>query len=446
MFKVSYKQVSLSKGARKLPVIFVDIENSKSVTTMFLANTGSRYEEKKEEGLAHFFEHMVFKGTEKFPTAKELAETLDSIGADFNAFTSKEYTGYYVKSASANFSLALDVLSDMLFRPKLRQEDIDREKGVIIEELNMYADNPSAHIADVFEEMIFTDRALAHQIIGRKESIKSFKNADFKSFLKKFYGPENLLLVVAGGLKDLAKDEAAISEQIKKAMSKLKDDRVESKNPFPSTDATSPALIGQKSFSQQKFRLVSKDTEQAHFVMAWPALDANHEDRYALQVLSTIIGGNMSSRLFSKVREERGLAYYVHSDSDLYHDTGVFGCSAGVDSSRAEEAIRVSKEVFTDLASGKTKIDSKELLKAKDYLRGKTLLSLESSNSVAQFFGFKKLLRDEEISVEDALKKIEAVTIDDCHRVAKNIIRENELRLAIIGNFKSEEKLRLAMA
>lgn len=446
MFKVSYEQICVQKSQRKLPVIFVDIKNSKSVTTMFLANTGSRYEEKREEGLAHFFEHMVFKGTEKFPTAKVLAETLDSIGADFNAFTSKEYTGYYVKSASANFALALDVLSDMLFSPKLRQADIDREKGVIVEELNMYADNPSAHIADVFEEMIFTDRALAHQIVGRKESIKSFKSADFKSFLKKFYGPENLLLVIAGGLKDLDRDKAAVVGQIEKAMAKLKDDRSELKNPFPKTNATSPALIGQKSFSQQKFRLVSKDTEQAHFVMAWPALDANHEDRYVLQVLSTIIGGNMSSRLFSKVREELGLAYYVHSDADFYHDTGVFGCSAGVDSSRAEEAIRVSKEVFTDLASGKTKIGSKELLKAKDYLRGKTLLGLESSNSVAQFFGFKKLLHDEETSVEAVLQKIEAVKIDDLERVAKDIIRENELRLAIIGNFKSEEKLRLAMA
>ena len=154
----------------------------------------------------------------------------------------------------------------------------------------------------------------------------------------------------------------------------------------------------------------------------------------------------MSSRLFSKVREERGLAYYVHSDVDFYHDTGVFGCSAGVDKSRAEEAIKVSKAVFTDLASGKANIDSKELLKAKEYLRGKTLLSLESSNSVAQFFGFKKLLLNKQTSVEAVLKQIEAVTIDDCHRIAKDIIRENELRLAIIGNFKSEEKLCLAMA
>lgn len=445
MFQVSYHEVCSAKSAHKLPVIFVDVKNSKSVTTMFLANTGARYENKSEEGLAHFFEHMVFKGTEKFPNSKDLAETLDSVGADFNAFTSKEYTGYYVRSATANFSLALDVLSDMLFQPKLRQSDIDREKGVIVEELNMYKDNPPAHIADVFEEMIFTNRALAHPIIGRKETIKSFKSADFQTFLKKFYGPENLLLVVAGGLKSLADNEAKILAQIAKSLEKMQDDRVGKKNPFPEVGQLSPAMISQKSFSKQKFSLVNKATAQAHFVMAWPAISANHEDRHALQVLSTIVGSNMSSRLFNKVREERGLAYYVNSNLDFYHDTGLFGCSAGVDSSRAEEAIKVSKAVFTDLLGKKAKIDAKELARAKDYLRGKTLLSLESSNNIAQFFGLRKLLREEIVSVETVLKKLEAVTIEDLERIASDIIREDELRLAIIGDFKNEEKLRLAM-
>lgn len=446
MFQVSYKEIQLKKTSRKLPVIFIDIKTSKSVTTMFLANTGSRYEKKAEEGLAHFFEHMVFKGTEKYSTAKEVAETLDSVGADFNAFTSKEYTGYYVKSASANFSLALDVLSDMLFKPKLRQSDIDREKGVIVEELNMYADNPSSHVAEVFEQMIFKGRDLSHPIIGRKETINSFKTSDFKSFLQKFYGPENLLLVVAGGLKDLAKSEADILSQIETALAKLEDDRVDVKNQFPSIDVTSPVLIGQKTFSSDKFSLINKATEQAHFVMAWPALNAGHKDRYALQVLSTIVGGNMSSRLFSQVREERGLAYYVNSDVDFFHDTGLFGCSAGVDFKRAEEAIKVSKAVFTDLLSSKAKIDTKELSRAKEYLRGKTLLGLESSTSVAQFFGIRKLLREEITSVENVLAQIDAVTIDDLSRITKEIVREGELRLAIIGDFKSEEKLRLAMS
>ncbi len=446
MFKTSYQEIFSSKNSRKLPVIFIDIEKSKSVTTMFLANTGSRYEKEKQEGLAHFFEHMVFKGTKNFPTAKILAETLDSVGADFNAFTSKEYTGYYVRSAANNFSLALNVLSDMLFQPELKQDDINREKGVIIEELNMYKDNPSSHIADVFEQMVFKGRDLAHPIIGRKETINSFTTQDFQDFLKKYYGPENLLLVVAGGLKDLAKSEAELLGQIEKALAKMQDERLTAKNLFPKTDAVSPSAIAKQSFSDQKFTLINKATEQAHFVMAWPSLKTADEDRYVLQVLAALVGGNMSSRLFSKVREELGLAYYVHSDLDFFHDAGLFGCSAGVDQNRAEEAIKVSKAVFTDLLSKKAKIDSQELARTKEYLRGKTLLSLEGNDSVAQFFGLKKLLRNELNSVEATLAKIDAVNIDDLQRVATKIIRENELRLAIIGNFKNEEKLRLAMS
>ncbi len=446
MFKVSFHEVVSEKIAHTLPVILVDVKNSKSVTTMFLANTGARYETSKEEGLAHFFEHMVFKGTQQFSNSKILAEALDSVGADFNAFTSKEYTGYYVRSATSSFSLALDVLSDMLFQAKLNQNDIDREKGVIIEELNMYKDDPPAHIADVFEEMIFVKRNLAHPVIGRKETIQSFTSADFRNFLSKFYAPENLLLVIAGGLQSLAANESEILTQVEKALSKMQDKRLGEKHTFPKSLGTDPTTIAQKSFTEQKFNLVRRATAQAHFVMAWPALSANHQDRYALQILSTIVGSNMSSRLFNQVREERGLAYYVHSNLDFYHDTGLFGCSAGVDSNRAEEAIKVSKAVFTDLLSTKAKIDAKELARAKDYLRGKTLLSLESSNNVSQFFGLRQLLREEILSVEEVLQKFDAVTIGDLERVAKAIVRENELRLAIIGDFKNEEKLRLAMA
>lgn len=446
MLQVTETVVELNKTARQLPVLLIEIPSSKSVTTMFLANTGSRYENASEEGLAHFFEHMVFKGTKKFPTAQNLAETLDSVGADFNAFTSKEYTGYYVRSAVDHFALSLDVLSDMLFSPKLLQEDIDREKGVIIEEINMYKDNPPAHVANMFEEMVFSKREMAHPIIGQKETIESFTTEDFKKFLAKFYGPENLLLVVAGGLKSLAKNQKLILNQIEKALQKMEDERHNQKNPSPKPESLDLATMAQNSLSTNKFSLIKRNTEQAHFVMAWPSLHADHEDRYALQVLSAIIGGNMSSRLFSKVREELGLAYYVNSDLDFLHDIGLFGCSAGVDQSRAEEAIKASKAVFTDLLTQDGKINSGELQRAKDYLRGKTLLGLENSNSVAQFFGLRKLLRGKIMSVEAVMDKINAVTLQDLDRVMKAVVRPSELRLAIIGNFTSEEKLVKAMS
>jgi predicted Zn-dependent peptidase len=446
MFQVTDTTVKLPKTARQLPVLLVDIPSSKSVTTMFLANTGSRYESKAEEGLAHFFEHMVFKGTKRFATAQALAETLDSVGADFNAFTSKEYTGYYVRSAVDHFALALDVLSDMLFSPKLNQTDIEREKGVIIEEINMYKDNPSAHIANVFEEMVFAKAEMAHPIIGHKANIQSFAQINFQNFLQKYYGPENLLLVIAGGLKSLAQSEQQILSQIKKALAKFQGDRVAEKQQAPRPQSTDLAQMAQNSLSRDKFKLVKRPTEQAHFVMAWPSLPADHEDRYALQVLSAIVGGNMSSRLFSKVREELGLAYYVNSDLDFFHDIGLFGCSAGVDQSRAEEAIRASKGVFTELLDSKAKISASELQRAKDYLRGKTWLGLENSNSVAQFFGLRKLLRGQIMSIDSVMAKIDAVSLADLERVAAAVIRPSELRLAIIGNFKNEEKLRQAMS
>lgn len=446
MFQVTETTVKLPKTTRHLPVLLIDVPSSKSVTTMFLANTGSRYESATEEGLAHFFEHMVFKGTDKYATAKQLAETLDSVGADFNAFTSKEYTGYYVRSAADHFALALDVLSDMIFTPKLSQAEIDREKGVIIEEINMYKDNPSAHVANVFEEMIFAKRELAHPIIGHKEQIQSYTQKDFKKFLSKFYGPENLLLVITGGLKSLATSKKLILQQITQALAKFTDDRADQKNPAPKVEVANLSQMAQNSLSTEKFKLVRRETEQAHFVMAWPSFHADHQDRYVLQVLSAIVGGNMSSRLFSKVREELGLAYYVNSDLDFFHDIGLFGCSAGVDQNRAEEAIKVSKEVFAELHSKQAKISASELQRAKDYLRGKTLLGLESNNAVAQFFGLRKLLRGEIISVEAAMAKIDAVNLADLERVVQAVIRPDELRLAIIGNFKNEEKLAKAMS
>ena len=441
MFAVSKHHIQATKSNHTLPVLLIDIPQSPSVTTLFLANTGSRYESEREEGLAHFFEHMVFKGTRTFETAAKLAETLDSVGADFNAFTSKEYTGYYVHAAVSHFALALDVLSDMVFAPSLRQSDIDREKGVIIEELNMYKDNPAAHVADRFEQLIFADPQLAHPIIGRKESINSFTTADFKQFLHQFYGPENLVLVVAGDVHALAKNEAALMELFAGALDKLQDQRITTRNPHPKA-----GKMGQNGFSKQHFELIERATEQAHFVMAWPSLAADHPDRYALQVLSAILGGNMSSRLFTQVREERGLAYYVHSDVDFFHDLGLFGCSAGVDLKRAAEAIAVSKSVFTDVLVKKGQIKSTELHKAKEYLRGKTLLSLENSTSVAQFFGLRELLRGEYLSVDEVLRKIDQVTLADLQRVAEAVLVPDQLRLAIIGNFKNATELQQAMS
>jgi len=458
MFKHQLSQIALPKFQQKLPLLSINLPASESVTVMFLANTGSRYEPVGKEGIAHFFEHLVFKGTQKYPTAKDLARTLDSVGAEFNAFTSKEYTGYYVKSAANNFDLALDVLSEMLLAPLLRQEDIDREKGVIIEELNMYVDTPQYHVDNVFEQLLFANPALAHDIVGNKASIRSLTSEDFHHFLQRFYGPENLLLVVAGGLDKISKEPQVLVDKVTLAFNKLNEKRGENRK-LPTakltqtkqtkqTQQTELSELNKSAFSSRRFKLIKRASEQAHFVLAWPALSRHHPDRIALSVLSTILGDNMSSRLFNEVREKRGLCYYVHSTLEYYHDCGYLGAKAGVDPKRLKEAIEATKAVFYNLANGQGEagesgaISAKELLRAQNYLKGTTLLNLEESNNVAQFYGFRQLLDDQILTPNEVIKQIEAVTVKDLNRLAKLIFQKEQLRFALIGNFANAKEIR----
>jgi len=417
MFKHQLSHIPLNKFQQKLPFLTINLPAAESVTVMFLVNAGSRYESVGKEGIAHFFEHMVFKGSKKYPNAKVLARTLDSVGAEFNAFTSKEYTGYYVKSAASNFDLALDVLSDMLFAPLLRQEDIDREKGVIIEELNMYVDTPQHHIANVFEQLLFPFLPF-NFFRSRIFCIK-----EFQTFLNHYYGPENLLLVVAGGLDKISKDQTVLANKVSLAFNKLSSERGQKQKlsiaRVEQSQQTELTKLNKSAFSTRRFKLIKRRSEQAHFVLAWPAPGRHHPDRFALSVLSTVLGGNMSSRLFTEVREKRGLCYYVRSNLEYYHDCGYLGASAGVDPKRLEEAIQATKAVFYNLANGQGKagesgvISAKELLRAQNYLKGTAILNLEESNNVAQFYGFRQLLDDKIMTPSEMIDKIEAVTVKD---------------------------------
>lgn len=414
-----------------LQLIRVPMPAVKSVTVLLLCNTGSRYEEGKIEGIAHFLEHMVFKGTENFPTAQDLAQAVDGIGADFNAYTSKEYTGYYVQSSSKHLPLALHVVSDMIFTPKLRQEDIDREKGVIIEEMNMYADTPARHIGDLFEQMMFAGSGLSHEIIGSKETVTSFTTADFQAFLKKWYGPSNMILVVTGDAEVISTD-AALAE-IEKAFSKgtaERDSRPDVKN-----------LWGEKALSSQQLLVHFKKTEQAHFILGFPGIKRTDPDRYAASLLATILGGNMSSRLFTEVREKRGLSYYVHADNDMYHDIGFFGASAGVDTKRVDEAITVILEELLAVLDKKP-ITAEELQKAKEYMAGKMVLGLEDSEDVAQYYGMYQLFYGEIRTPEAVLEKIRAVTLDDIKRIAERVLKPDQVRFGIIGPYEDEARFK----
>jgi predicted Zn-dependent peptidase len=327
--------------------------------------------------------------------------------------------------------MALDVVSDMLLTPTLRQADIDREKGVIIEELNMYVDTPASHISNVFDRMMFGSDGLGHDIIGTKDTIRSMTTQHFQDFLNQWYGLENLVLIVAGDAK-VVNSESLLAE-INQAFAKGQvSQRQTGKQSLKKFLAANP-------ISEQQLQVVHRQTEQAHFILGWPGLKRSDKDRYAGTLLSTILGGNMSSRLFTEVREKRGLCYYVHSDIDTYHNTGVFGAAAGVDPNRVEEALEVTKQQFTDLVSSdQAQITQQELDKAKAYTAGKMALGLEDSESVAQYFGMKQLLEDKITTPAQVLEKIQAVTLDQVQAMAQRLIAPGEMRLAMIGPFEQK--------
>lgn len=417
-----------------LTVIQVPMESVKSATVLALCNTGSRYEHKDQYGVAHFFEHMVFKGTESYPTAQKLAEVIDAVGANFNAFTSKEYTGYYVKAASRHLDLAIDVVSDMLLTPKLREEDIEREKGVIIEELNMYVDSPASHISNLFEQMIYRGSGLEHDIIGLKETIRNMERHHFEEFLQQWYGHGNMVVLVTGDAEVVNSDQTL--SKIEQMFSKSSNNGKADKEPVRSE--LEKKARDRSPLSSQKLHVEFRETEQAHLVMGWPSFGRSDDRRYVRALLGSIIGGNMSSRLFTEVREKRGLCYYVHSDVDQYHDVGFFGASAGVDQTRVEEAVTVIRQVFEEAAAGANPITAEELQKAKDYVAGKMVLGLEDSQSVAQFFGMKHLLLDEISSPEEVLEEYNKVELDQVQQLLRETIEEDQLRLAVIGPYKDE--------
>ncbi len=414
-----------------LPVLRIGLPGVKSVTALILANTGSRYENEKEFGIAHFFEHMVFKGTPQYPDPQLLAGVIDGLGADFNAFTSREYTGYYIKSAAEHLFKTLDVLSDMLLQPLLKQEDLERERGVIVEELRMYEDNPMQHIVDQFERMIWEGSGLSHDIIGLEETIRGVNREDFVNFLSKWYGLENMLMVLAGDESVVMLDKTL--ELVEKNFAK------EPEHARAQGKQEANGLKADGFMSGRRLVVVERPTQQAHLIMGWPSLKRGHSRRHALSLLSTIVGGSMSSRLFTEVREKRGLCYYVHSDVEYYRETGFFGASAGVETKRVQEAIEVIKDEFLGVARQTKKITQEELDRAKDHIAGKTLLSFEDSRSVAQFFGMKQLLLDKIETPEEVIQAIKSVSLAEVHDLAEELIDQDKLRLGVIGPFKENE-------
>lgn len=416
---MDYKLSTLPNGLRVLTVPMPSLE---SATVTAWVKTGSRNEEDKILGLSHFLEHMAFKGGKKFTSARVVSEAIDSVGGEFNASTSKELTDFYIRIRSRLIDRAFDVLADMVLYPLLKEQEIKKEKGVIVEEINLYEDTPTRRVWDIFEQVIFEDHPLGRDIIGTKKTVASLMRRDFVSYRDRFYFAKNMLIAVAGGVDH--REVLRLSQKYFGDLPEGKTIKIE-KNGY-----------GEK----VRTRLVSKKNEQTHFVIGFPAEALGAKDRYKDAVMECILGGGMSSRLFTEVREKRGLAYSVRSDIDRFLDAGYFAVYAGVDPNRAEEAMKVILDQVFGLASKKYKVSQKEFEKAKEYLKGHLALSLEDTRGVNSFFGYEQLMLNRVRTPEEVFEEVGKVIIEDIYESAKKIFVPEKANLAIIGPYKSEEK------
>jgi len=417
---ISHKLVKLSNGLR---VLIVPLPNMESATITVWAGVGSRNEPEKIGGISHFLEHMVFKGSRKRPSAKEIAEAVDAIGGEFNAATSKQWTNFYIKARVEVLEKASDVLSDMVLAPLLKEEDIEREKGVIIEEMAMYEDTPMMKISDVFEQLIFKGSSLGRDIIGTKQSVKNITRDDFERYRKTHYYSENMLITVAGGVK-----EDKVLSLVRKYFGGLEKGKKEKEQKFKAAQKAA------------RVKLHPKKKEQAHFILGFLSNPMGSEERFVESVLAGILGQGMSSRLFSEVREKRGLAYSIKTYIDRYVDTGYIGTYAGVDVKRIDEAIKVTLDQHYGLASGAYKFSKTELVKAKEYIKGHLALSLEDTKNINSFFGVKELILGKTEAVEQVFAGIDKVSESDLVRLAKKLFVPEHLNLAIIGPYKSQAR------
>lgn len=399
-------------------MLTIPMPSLESATVLIMVGAGSRYETRETNGISHFLEHMAFKGTEKRPTAMEISSVIDGMGGEFNAFTGKESTGYYIKSAKARIETSFDVLSDMLMHSKLDPAEIQKERGVITEEINLYEDMPARKIGDIYERLLYGDTPMGWDIAGEKDVIQKIQRENFVSYMGRLYSADNITVVVAGGMKE--KEALSLAEKYFSPMKQFKTDK-----PVPVKEAQVKPIVFIK----------HKQTEQIHVALGVRTVSLHSEKRYPLTVLSAILGGGMSSRLFHEVREKRGLAYYVRSSSDEYTDAGTLVSTAGIDPKRVEEAIKVMVSEYAKIATGKMDLKSEELRKAKEYLKGHLVLDLEDSKSVAGYYASQELLEERIENPDEALAKIEAVTKEEVEAVGKEFFKEMGLNLAVIGKF-----------
>jgi len=408
-----------------LNLVTIPMTGAKTTAILVIIATGSKHETRNTSGLSHFLEHIFFKGTTKRPDTLTITSELDKLGGVYNAFTSKEYTGFWIKTASEQIVPAVDVLSDMLLNSKFDQAEIKRESGVITEEVNMYLDNPMMHIEDVFEECLYGDTPAGWSTIGTKANIARFKRADFVKYFKSQYKTNNTFICLAGKLPKNTETLLAT------AFANWAHGKARKK------------IVTKEKQIKPAIKLEFKKTDQAHFSLGVRTVPHGDKNEATLNVLGSLLGGPMSSRLFINLRERNGLCYYVKTQNENHSDTGYLTTRAGVTVDKIEKAIAIIiteyKKLTTELVS------AKELSKIKQFIAGRILLGLESPDEIASWYGLQLVINQQQtkkikpLTPEDFLKKIKKVTARDIQTLAKKIFTPHNLNLAIIGPYKDKK-------
>jgi predicted Zn-dependent peptidase len=413
-----YERTVLPNGLR---ILTSSMPHTHSVSLSLYVGTGSRYEQDSEAGISHFLEHLLFKGTQRWPSAKELAEAVDGVGGMLNGGTDREYTVYYIKAARPHLQIALDVLIELVRKPLLDSAEMEKERGVILEELAMVEDSPPQLADLLLDSILFPGNPLGRDVAGTPESIEAIRRDMIIRYLGQQYAPNNTVISVAGNVT-----HEEIVESIASAMSD-----------WPSgAPGTWARVDGVKPSS--RWAMHYKTTEQAHVSVAVPAIPLDHPDRHALSFLSVILGEGMSSRLFIELREKRGLVYDVHTYVAHFLDTGTFNIYTGVDPKNAVEALKVILSEFAQLRD--EPISEAELTKARELSKGRLLLRMEDSRNVSGWIGAQELLLEKVRTIDDAVEEMGAVTLDDVNRVARTYIDPAKAHLAVVGPYRSEKR------
>lgn len=406
-----YTKHTLKNGMR---LITVPQPGNVATTVLVLVEAGSKYEQKEINGLSHFLEHMCFKGTTNRATALQIAGELDGLGAEYNAFTSHEYTGYFAKVESHKSEKALEIISDLYLNPVFDPAEIEKEKGVIIEELNMYEDMPQRKIGDIFMHLLYGDQPAGWDVGGEKDVIRKLTKEDFLKYRGIHYLPAATVMIIAGNF-----NEEKIVKQAEELFAKMADGKKGGK------------LAVKEAQTEPQVLLKFKESDQTHLMIGVRAFSMFDDRHYVLEVLSDILGGGMSSRLFQKIREELGAAYYVRAAADLYTDHGYLAAGAGVEHSKLKIVISAILEEFKKLKDAP--VSEEELVRAKSHLSGNLLLGLETSDSLAVYYGSQEILKRKQTTPEELVKKINAVTAQQIQDLAKDIFQSSKLNMAMIG-------------